>query len=85
MTATLGSLTDGGYTVTAYCEACRHSAVLDLAELAAIHGRDARLVGSATTAPATLAGRPLVCGKCGARNTSLRISPGGLPSGALSR
>lgn len=83
MTATLGSLMAGGYTVTVYCEACRHSAEMDLPGLAARHGAEARLIGSSTTAPATLAGKALVCGKCRARNTALRISPGGLPSGRL--
>lgn len=83
MTATLGSLMAGGYCVTAYCHGCQRSSDLDLAALAARHGTDARLIGSSTRAPATLAGRALVCQNCAGRNTSIRIAPAGLPSGRL--
>jgi hypothetical protein len=85
MTGTLGRLISEGYTVTVYCDDCQHSAELNLPKLAARHGNEARLIGSSTRGPATLAGRALVCSRCKARNSSLRISPGGLPSGAISR
>lgn len=87
MTDTIGRLIAGGYTVTAYCETCRRSRTLDLAALAERLGEDAIVMGSADTGPATVGGRALVCAAedCRSRNTSLRLSPAGLPSGVLSR
>lgn len=85
MTGTLGSLIAKGYSVTAYCDECQHRAELDLPALAYRYGTEARLVGSATNDPAMLGGHALVCSQCKARNSSLRISPPGLPSGPTSR
>lgn len=81
MTGTLGSLIEQRYTVTAYCHGCDHRAEIDLEAMATIYGRAAVVRGSADLGPARIGGRALVCGKCRAQNTSLRISPAGLPSG----
>jgi len=83
MTGTLGALIAEGYTVTAYCNDCGHRSEIDLEAMAAIFGRSAAVRGSADRGPARIGGRALVCGKCRRRSTSLRISPGGLPSGRL--
>ena len=83
MTGTLGSLIADRYTVTAYCNACGHRAEIDLEAMARIYGEAATVRGSDDRGPARIGGRALVCGKCRARNTALRISPGGLPSGRL--
>lgn len=79
MTATLASLIAGRYSVTAYCEACRHSAAIDLEDFAARYGGAARVVGSADRGPARIGGRPLRCRviTCRSYNTSIRLSPAG--------
>jgi hypothetical protein len=86
MTSTLGKLIAGRYTVTAYCETCRHSARIDLDAMAERYGADARVIGSADTGPARIGGRALRCGIscCRSCNTSVRITPA-TPGGPLSR
>lgn len=83
MTGTLGRLIAERYTVTAYCNDCGHRAEIDLEEMARIYGKGAPVRGSNDLGPARIGGRALVCGKCRARNTALRIAPDGLPSGQL--
>lgn len=87
MTGTLGLLIDGGYSVTAHCHACYRSRELDLAAMAERYGRSASVMGAINGRPATIAGKALRCGAtaCRSRSTSLRLSPAGLPSGAISR
>lgn len=87
MTSTFAALIARRYTVTAYCETCRRGRQLDLAALVERCGADAIIMGSADWGPATVGGRALVCTDeaCRSRNTSLRLSPDGLPSGVLSR
>lgn len=87
MTSTLGRLLSGRYELTAYCETCQHSRVLDLAGLAERYGGDAEVRGSADTGPARIGAHALRCSRNGCRsyNTSIRISPGGLPSGKIER
>jgi hypothetical protein len=83
MTGTLESLISGRYALTAHCHGCHRSAEIDLEAMARIYGRAAAVRGSADRGPARIAGRALVCRECAGRNTSFRISPGGLPSGRL--
>lgn len=87
MTTTLASLIAGRYSVTAYCETCRHSRGLDLVALAARYGGDAAVVGSADRGPARIGGRALRCSRDGCRsyNTSIRISPATPEMGCLPR
>ena len=83
MTGTIGRLLAERYTVTAYCNDCGHRAEIDLKAMARIYGEAATVRGSNDLGPARIGGRALVCDKCRARNTALRISPAGLPNGRL--
>lgn len=83
MTGTLGALIAERYTVTVYCNGCGHRAEIDLGAMERIYGSAAVVRGSNDRGPARIGGRALVCGKCRGRNTALRISPAGLPSGRL--
>lgn len=83
MTGTLGRLIAERYIVTAYCNDCGHRAEIDLEAMALIYGNCASVRGSSDLGPARIGGRALMCGKCRARNTSLRIAPDELPSGRL--
>ena len=77
MTSTLGKLIAGNYTLTAYCERCRHAREIDLEALAARLGEGATIQGSADCGPARIAGKPLRCSAsdCRSYNTSVRIRP----------
>lgn len=83
MTGTLGTLIAEHYSVTAYCNDCGHRSEIDLEAMALMYGERAAVRGSNDLGPARIGGRALVCGACQARNTALRISPGGLPNGRL--
>jgi hypothetical protein len=65
--ATLASLIEQGYRLTAWCERCPRHATLEPAELAARLGDDYEV-------PA-LNGR-LVCWICGSRRTTVRLDVG---------
>lgn len=69
---TLQSLIEGGYCVTAYCNAdtCRHSSKLDLVALAERLGLDFHTIGD----PNPLAAK-LRCAKCQGKAFTLILSP----------
>lgn len=66
---TVGALLEGGYEIHAHCLTCQHHAVLDLAAIAATHGRDLGVIGEQSPLM-----RILRC-RCGARNSTIRIHP----------
>ncbi len=75
-TETIGDLIDGDYTLRVNCEAseCYHHAVVDLEKLAGRLGRGHRALHDDV--------KPLFrCAKCGSKNVSFTLSPGG--GGAL--
>ncbi len=86
MTSALGKLIAGRYSLTAYCNRCRHSRDLNLEAIAAQLGAEARVQGSADTGPAKIGGRPLRCGvtACRSYNTSIRMTPA-TPGGPMAR
>ena len=72
MAWTLGSLLDEGYSVWAHCNACHHSADLDLASMAERLGREAP--GMAWDMEARLR-----CSACGGKSLNFTYSPGRAP------
>ncbi len=86
VTSTLGKLIVGRYSVSAYCERCKHSREIDLEAMAVELGAEARVQGSADIGPARIGGRALRCGvsACRSYNTSIRISPV-TPTGPMAR